>query len=133
MEKLTQTKKQAGMSLIEVVICLFILFVLLASYAAALNTVALTRLQRYENLAYHIANKQMETLRGTPLASLPASGSIVDSLLSQIPSGAGSYTVSNYVGYSNVKEIVVTVTWTTKNGNKQVVLKTLAGVGGINP
>ncbi len=124
--------RQKGVSLIEVVVCLFLIGVLLAFYAAALNTVTLTRKLRYENYAYHIANKQMEALRNTSYGSLPVGGAIVDSMLTQIPSGAGNYTVSDYPGFSNVKEIVVTVTW-IDGINKQVVLKTLAGQQGINP
>ncbi len=108
------------------------LSVLLVFYISALNTVALTRKLRYENLAYHAANKQMEVLRDTAYASLPASGTISDPMLAQIPSGAGSFTVSNYPGYGGMKELVVTVTWNVGVA-KSVVLRTLAGSGGINP
>ena len=125
-------KRQAGTSLIEVVICMFILGVLLVFYTAALNTVAESRKLRNENFAYHVANQQMEDLRATAFASLPASGTITNSLLSQIPSGAGSFTVTNYPSYSGMKEIVVTVTWNDGLA-RQIVLKTLAGNGGINP
>ena len=119
--------------MIEVVIAMFILVALLGFYAAALNLVALSRKQRSENLAYHVANKQMESLRATPYASLPASGSISDPLLNQIPSGAGNFVVTNdYSGYAGMKELIVTVTW-NDGIPKSVVLKTLAGNGGINP
>jgi len=123
---------QSGVSLIEVIISMFMLSVLLVFYISALNTVALTRKLRYENLAYHAANKQMEVLRDTAYASLPASGTISDPMLAQIPSGAGSFTVSNYPGYGGMKELVVTVTWNVGVA-KSVVLRTLAGSGGINP
>jgi Tfp pilus assembly protein PilV len=132
MEQITDNRKQKGTGLIEVIVCMFMVAVLLVLYASALSTVATTRKLRYENLAYHTATKQMETLRNTAYASLPSSGTISDSLLSQIPSGAGSFTVTSYPGYSNIKEIVVTVTWNDGLA-KQVVLKTLAGTGGINP
>ncbi len=122
----------SGMSLIEVVISMFMLMVLVLFYVSALNTVALTRKQTYSDLAYHVANKQMETLRNTPYASLPASGAVSDPMLGQIPSGAGSFTVGNYAGYAGMKEITVTVTW-NDGQNKSMVLQTLAGSGGINP
>ena len=120
------------MSLIEVVISMFMIAVLFVFYTAALNTVALSKKLRFENLAYHVANKQMEVLRDTAFSSLPSSGTISDSQLSQIPSGAGSYTISSYPGYGGMKEIVVTVIWNDGIA-KSVVLRTLAGSGGINP
>jgi len=125
-------KKQSGFTLIEGVVSLFMIAVMLVLYSAALNTLTLTRKLRYENVAYHIANKQMETLRNTVFASLPTSGTISDALLSQIPSGAGDFTTSDYGSFSNVKEIVVTVTWNDGLA-REVVLQTLAGSGGINP
>ncbi len=125
-------KFQLGVSLIEVIIAMFMISVLLVLYIAALNTVALTRKLRYENVAYHVANKQMETLRNTPYASLPGSGTFSDSLLDQIPSGSASYTIADYAGYGGIKEFVVTVSW-NDGISKQVVLRTLAGTGGINP
>ena len=123
---------QSGMSLIEVVISMFMIGVLLVFYAAALNTVALSRKTRNEDLVYHVANKQMEDLRNTPFSSLAASGSISDSQLSQIPSGSGNYTVSDYPGFTGMKEMVVTVNWNDGIA-RQVVLKSLAGNGGLNP
>ena len=120
------------MSLVEVVVSLFVLLVLVVFYASALNSVAQTRKLRNENVAYHIANKEMEILRDTAFASLPASGSIVDTMLSQIPSSNGSFTTANYQSYTGIKELVVTVSWNDGIA-RSVVLKTLAGNGGINP
>ena len=127
-----KSKNSNGFTLIEVIVSIFILAILLTFYASVLNTIVLTRKQRYENLAYHIANKKMEDLRSTVFASLPPSGTISDTQLSLIPSGSGSFTVSNYSGFTGMKEIIVTVTWNDGIA-KSVVLKTLAGNGGINP
>lgn len=132
MKHISRNTYQAGMTLIEVVISMFMISVLLVFYISALNSVALTRKQTYRDIAYHAANKQMEVLRNTAYASLPPSGAISDSLLAQIPSGAGNYTVDAYPGFSGMKELVVTVTWNDGQA-KSVVLKTLAGTGGINP
>lgn len=123
---------QSGMSLIEVIISMGMLAVLLILYAGALNIVAHTKKLKYENLAYHVASKQMEELRATPFASLPASGSISDAMLSQIPSGNGTFTTADYASYSGMKEITVTVTW-NDGKSKQFQLKTLASAEGINP
>jgi competence protein ComGC len=123
---------QSGASLIEIIVTMFMIFVLLILYVSALNTATLTRKLRYENIAYHVANKQMESLRATALDSLPSSGSISDPQLSQIPSGSGNFTVDDYPGFGGMKEIVVTVTW-DDGQPKQTVFRTLAGSGGINP
>jgi hypothetical protein len=120
------------MSLIEVIVSMFMITVLLVLYTSALNTVALTRKQTYADMAYHAANKQMESLRDMPNSALPPSGNISDPLLSQLPSGSGSYTVSNYPGFGGMKEIVVTINW-NDGQSKFVVLRTLSGNGGLNP
>lgn len=125
-------KSQSGLSLIEVIISMGILLALFALYVAALNTLTATKHLRFENLAYHVANKKMEELRGTAFASLPSSGTISDAQLAEIPSGTGSFTIANYAGYSGMKEMTVTVTWTERVA-KSVVIKTLVGTGGINP
>jgi Tfp pilus assembly protein PilV len=132
MQRPNKKNTQSGYSLIEVVISLFMITVIVVLYASALNMVAISRRLRYENIAYHIATKQMETLRDITHDSLPTSGTISDPLLSQIPSGAGSFTVSDYAGYSNMKEMSVTVTWIDPV-SKQVNLKSLSGTGVINP
>lgn len=123
---------QKGASLIEIIISMFLLMVLFVLYISAQNTVVSTRKLRYENIAYHAANKKMEELRGTPLEFLSASGAISDPMLSQIPSGGGNFVVADHIGFSGLKELTVTVTW-YDGINKQVQLKSLAGSGGINP
>lgn len=123
---------QKGLSIIEVIVSMGMLLALFVLYATAINTTIATKSLRYENYAYHAANKKMEDLRGTALASLPSSGTISDSLLTKIPSGSGNFTVTNHGTYTGLKEIVVTVTWVDKGLNKQIQLRTLAGSGGIN-
>lgn len=123
---------ESGMSLVEVIITMFMISVLLVLYVAALNTVAQTKKLRFENLAYHIASKQMEELRNVAQASLPASGTITDPMLSQLPTGSADYAVSDYPGFSGMKEISIIVRWNDGIA-KQFNLKSLAGTGGINP
>ena len=128
----SKVKSQLGMSLIEILISLFIIGVLITLYAASMNVVALTKKLKNENLAYHVASKQIEELRSVAFAALPANGAILDPMLAQIPQGAGDFTVVDHPGFSGLKEITVTVTWNDGAG-KQVQVKTLAGLGGINP
>ncbi len=130
--EIRNSKSQKGFTLIEVLVSMLFLGCIFVLYSAALNTVLLSKKLKNENTAYHIANKQMEDLRSTALASLPSSGVISDPQLSDIPSGAGSFTVANYASFSGMKEIVVTVTW-NDGSSRQVVIRSLAGSGGINP
>lgn len=121
------------MTLIEVIVAMFLIFVLFVVYLAALNTVSLIKKNTYADTAYHVANKQIEALRDIPYDSLAdtAGTSISDPDLSSLPSGGGSYTISEYAAMSGLKEIVVTVTWNDGNP-KSITLQTLAGSGGIN-
>src|SRR3989338_7671071 len=102
-----QLSTQKGISLIEVIISMFMIAVMLVLYTAAMNTVAHTKKLKYENLGYHVASKKMEELRATSFNSLPSSGAIPDPMLSDIPSGAGSFTVGDHSGFSGLKEITV--------------------------
>ncbi len=125
---------QDGISLIEVIISMFMVVVLFVLYMAALNMVATLKKVANEDIAYHIANKQMEALREIPFATLQGTtGTISDPQLSKLPSASGTYAASKYAPMSGMVEIVVTVNWTDAAGGKQVVLQTLAGNGGINP
>ena len=123
---------QSGFSLIEIVVSMVIILILFDLFIIEMSALKVSERQRYENIAYHIANKKMENLRSTTFSSLPSSGSIVDTQLALIPTGAGTYTISDYAGFSGLKEFVVTVTW-NDGENKSVVLKTLAGPNGLNP
>ncbi|MBX4191383.1 MAG: prepilin-type N-terminal cleavage/methylation domain-containing protein [Candidatus Doudnabacteria bacterium] len=125
-------KKQNGFSLIEVTITLLLVGVIFVLYASALNVVAVTRKLRYENIAYHIANKEIEILRNTSYEDLPSSGSISDTLLAGLPSGGGTYTIADHASMSNMKEVTVSVVWADPV-SKEVRIKTLMGTGGINP
>lgn len=121
------------MTLIEIVVSMFLIFVLFVLYLAAINTVALVKKTSYSDIAYHIANKQMESLREVAYTSLTntASTPISDPQFSEIPSGAGIYSVSDYASMPGVKEIVVIVTW-NDGASKSLSIRSLAGSGGIN-
>lgn len=123
---------QKGFSLVEVIVGISLILVLFALAMLQAGTLDISRKQRYENIAYHAANKQMEDLRAMPFASLPASGTVSDPMLSQIPSGAGSFTVSDYPDFSGMKKMVVTITW-NDGAARSTVLQTLVTDGVINP
>jgi hypothetical protein len=123
---------QKGISIIEVIVTMFMLAVILVFYVSALNLVALTKKLKREDYAYHIANKQMEALRNTPYANLPVSGTINDTMFSNLSSGSGSFTVTSYPSMMGLKEAVVTVTW-VDTINKSIELRTVIGNSVINP
>ena len=123
--------KQEGFSLVEIIMSMFIISVLFILAIIVASVLPIITKQSNENIAYHIAVKQMEELRATDFDSLPASGTITDPLLDDIPEGSGSFSVSDYPGHDGVKEIIVTINW--DDGILQsAVVKTLAVNGGIN-
>ncbi|MGE5298129.1 MAG: type IV pilus modification PilV family protein [Acidobacteriaceae bacterium] len=128
----TKIGKQEGTSLIEVLILLFLIASMLVLYGAAVNTLTMSKRLRNENYAYHIANKQMEELREQNVTALPASGTITDPMLANIPSSSGDFTVTNHGVFTGLKELTVTVSWNDGRA-RQIQLKSVAGSGGINP
>ena len=100
---------QFGFSIVEVVITLAIIALILVVYQTAVNTIALTRESKNEEIALRIASTKLEELRNGGYSSVPASGSFTSSQFNLLPSGAGSMTTTDYNGI--VKHITVTVQW----------------------
>jgi Tfp pilus assembly protein PilV len=123
---------QSGFSLVEVIISLFFVFTIFMLLILEINALSITKKQRFEYIASQVANNQMESLRATSFSNLPASGTISDPLLSQIPSGAGSFSVLDYPNYNGMKEISVTITWSDGTSSKSFTITTLASAQGIN-
>lgn len=123
---------QQGFSLVEMIVLIFIVGILFNLVIMEVESLIISRKQKYEDIAYHIANKEMESLRATSFDDLPSSGNISDTQLNQIPSGSGNFTVTDYTGYSGLKQLTVTVVW-NDGSSKSVVLNTIAGKGGLNP
>ena len=119
-----------GFSTIEVIFALFLLATALVVYASSLNLVRILKTTRYQNLAYHIAQKQLEDMRNTAFSALPGTGAISDSQLSSLPSGQGTLTVTDLD--TNLKQVTVSVSWTETGLPKSVNLDTLIYQNGIN-
>jgi len=119
------------MSIVEVIVSILLIVILFSLLVMEYRVLLISKSQKYQNIAYHVANKEMEDLRSTVLSGLQASGTISDPLLSQLPSGDGNYTVDDSADYSGLKELTVTVTW-NDGVSKSVVLKTLASSAGLN-
>jgi prepilin-type N-terminal cleavage/methylation domain-containing protein len=124
-------KQEKGFTVIEVVVSLFIFGVMLMVYIASANTVILNRNSKHKQTAYRVAAGAIEQLRATPYASLPNSGSINDPLLSELPTGQGTLSISPY--NAKTKQVTSTVTWRNPGNNslRSFSLTTLITEGGI--
>lgn len=113
-------KTEKGFGIIEVVITLFIIGVTLIMFQIVSNSIVLNKYNRYKEIALRVAEDQLQELRTTPYASLPASGSFSNSSLSSIPQGAGNMTLTEVDdGFTQAS---VTVTWRNpKNSGTQSV------------
>ncbi len=123
---------QAGYSIVEVLITLFIISAILLLYESALQSVALSENTKNQEIALRIAKNKLESLRGAGYDALPASGTFTDTSMSTIPSGAGSISVVDY--NTKLREVDVTVTWRRKGAStdSSIVLTTLVSkIGGL--
>ncbi len=130
--KANQNRTKKGFTIIEVVMSLFIISVMLLVYNAAVNTLTLSTHSKNQEIALKIANNKLETLRRTQFASLPASGSFSDSLLSSLQNGQADLQMHNY--NSKTMQAVVIVSWTEhgSSATHNVQLDTLITQGGLS-
>lgn len=123
-------ENQRGYSIIELVIGLLIIGLSLSIYQVSLNTAQLNKQARYQDLALRIASSKMEELRAMPYASLPAGGSFSHSLMSGLPSGQGTLTITNF--NTRTKQVTVAVTWQSSTSTRNVTLDSLiTEIGGM--
>jgi prepilin-type N-terminal cleavage/methylation domain-containing protein len=125
------TKNQQGFTIIEIVVTLFIIGVTLILFRATANSLLLNKSDRFREIALHIADKKLQTVRTTTFASIPASGTFTDTQLSTIPNGQATMTVTDI--NSKLKDVSIVVTWSgPKNGStQQVHLETYVASGGL--
>lgn len=109
---------------------MFLVAVALVVYASSLNLVRLMKSTKYQNLAYHLATRNMETLRATGFDSLPVSGPLTDSELLLLPSGSGSMTFTDI--NTDLKQVNITVSWNESGNTKSVSYDTYIYSGGLN-
>ena len=128
-----QSKKtnQSGFTLIEVVLTIVLIVATLIIYQATTKTVVVNRWNGYKELALRSADNKIQSLRTTPFATLPASGTFSDSLITSIPDGAGAITVTAL--NATTKAITVTVSWSdpSNTDTQQVRLDTYISQGGL--
>jgi prepilin-type N-terminal cleavage/methylation domain-containing protein len=98
-----------GFTLIEIMVAVCIIALAGMLTGTMLQATALARHIRYEDLATKIASNQLESLRAARYVALPATGSFSNALLTSLPSGTGSTTIT--VINSFTKQITVGVSW----------------------
>lgn len=128
---LQNLQKENGFGILEVVVTLFIVGVTLLLFAVVSNAVVLNKYNRYKEIALRIAEHELQVLRTTPYANLPASGSVSNAQLSTIPSGAGTINITEVS--TGLSQATVTITWLNPTGtvNQQVSLATYLWQGGL--
>ncbi len=120
-----------GFSLIEVLVAVGMLGIMIVVYQVIISNTALTRTSQDKDIALKIATYKIEDLRGLGYSALPGSGSFSDSLLSSLPLGTATMTITAY--NTKLKQATVTVSWTEPGSSaKSVSLTTLiADTGGL--
>lgn len=121
-----------GFSLIEMIIALALVLATILVFAVALQSSPLTRHARNQNVAYHVAANKIEELRNTQFSSLPASGAFSDPGLGNLQGATAQLTITDYQGSSDVKQVVVTISWLEAGATKSLTLETLMSNSGLN-
>ncbi len=103
-------QSQKGFTIVEVLVTIFLIVTSLMLYQATTKAVLFNRTAKYKEVALRIADKKLQSIRATAFASIPASGTFSDSLLNDIPDGAGTITVTALNLYT--KDVKVKVSWT---------------------
>jgi len=120
-----------GFTLIEVLVSIFIIGIIILLSTAIVRVAPLTRHTKYQDIATKIATNEIELLRAAGYDAVPASGVFTDSVLSTIPSGSGTLTVTTF--NTNTKQVTATVSWTEKGATTESVPVTtlITKVGGL--
>lgn len=134
---MSNPKSEHGESLIEILLVIVTLGFIVLLVSNIPNAISLIQRSKYLGLAREIAVKQLEEKRQMPFSSLVNdSTNISDPRISLIPKALGSVVtedcdISVCTNSENIKQVTVTVAWTENNKQKQVLLKTLIGEGGL--
>lgn len=129
--------KQAGVSLVEVVLVLAIisaLAFLINSFPSALASI---NKSRHTSIARDIASKKIDTLRKQTYDNLTnGSTAFTDSDLSSLPQSTAVYEINDCPesicdSSETVKEVGVVITWREPGNTEELKITTLVGKGGI--
>lgn len=120
-----------GFTLLEVLISIAILSVMLVFYNSSFSVTKLTRTLQRQDIALRIIKQKTEELRALTYTGLPASGSFSDPLLTSLPNGAASTTITDYD--TDNKLVIVSVFWAESSSTAKYLRQTtlVTKVGGL--
>lgn len=121
--------RQAGFSLVEVLVTLSIIGAITLLYVAISSTYQLTRSAAYREIALRIASEEMNTLRAAGYGVLPGSGSFTDTQMANLPNGSGTLTVTTL--NAKTKTIDVTVSWQEISAHSVSLSTYITETGGL--
>ena len=96
-----------GFTLIEILVTIFVLAAFSELIAAMLSITNISRVVRHQDIALEIANNALEGLRAQGYANLTASSSLFDPLLSSLPGGSASSSITNFNSLTKAAQVSV--------------------------
>lgn len=122
---------ERGFSLLEIILSLFLIIAIGFLLFSVSGTLFTTRSSRLQQVASKIATKDIENLRNTQFASLPASGPFTDADLAKLPQSSASRIITDYSGNPKIKHVTLTINWVDKNVSKNLTTDTLIYENGL--
>ena len=120
-----------GFTLVEVLVSIFVLGMMLVFFASAFSNTRLSRDVARQDVALRVIKQKMEDLRSLGYSNLPANGTFSNSLLSSLPNGVGSTTVSDFS--ATLKQTTVGISWNESSAAARYLSATtlIGKVGGL--
>lgn len=112
-----------GFTLLETIVSIMIVGIVVVIFSTGSNTFILTRDAKQQDIAAHIASSKLALVRENGYAALPSDGPFADPLLSALPYGAASTSVT--VVNAKTKQVDVIVGWKRGETQRSVTLTTL--------
>lgn len=125
MKLMPKASVKPGFTLIEIVLSLLLILAILTVFFTGSSTYTTTRGANLAGIATKIASRQIETLRKTAFATLPASGSFTDPDLAKLPQGTATRTITDYQANPDIKQVTIQVDWVPAGSAKNVKIDTL--------
>ena len=123
--------RSRGFTLLEVLISIALLSVMLVFYNSLFSVTKVTRDLQRQDIALRVIKQKMEELRALTYTGLPGSGSFSDALLTSIPNGQASTTITDYSATN--KLVTVSVFWAESSSTAKYLSETtlITKVGGL--
>jgi len=124
-------------TLIEVLLSMFFMIAMVTILLSSSGTLLQTRTSNLQTTATKIATRKIENLRNTAFTSLPiGTNSFADSDLSQLPQGTATSTITDYSIQPdppdpNIKNVLITISYTENGAPREVKLETLIYKNGL--